>query len=431
MQKKLIAVAIAGLASSGAFAQMNVTVYGQIDLSISQENGTSLQQMKDISGNTLAATTSQSGVGNTGATTTAAPSGSGGQRTAMRSGLYRGTYLGFKGTEDLGGGLKLDFVIEQDIDASGGTGQAAPAASTVSGQGLLGNNEASVALTTGVGKFTFGRQANFLASIIAAADPYFGKGPGGVEQMTIQPLAGTKASNSIRYDIKVDSIFAGYQIAMSENQDKVNSVGTAGSVGGGTINVLWAGYREGPALAILGYGIVRDYNSVLGINLGRKAVYNSLAGTYDFGAAKLHAMWTTVKSGNVGTRSATTGVDTDQVARIDGRTYMLGLTVPVGAHAFKVSYVNADDKRPFDLDGNSWGLGYEYDFSKRTKFYSRLARVSNSNGSAYGVLAGGGQITADSQAMRAAVGADNAFVINTAGSINRTNGITAGIQHSF
>ena len=91
MQKKLIALAIAGLGFTGAaFAQTNVTLYGVVDASVDITD----------SGDASGATTSSSG-----------------QRTTkISSNVSR---IGFKGTEDLGDGLKAIFQLETAFNADG------------------------------------------------------------------------------------------------------------------------------------------------------------------------------------------------------------------------------------------------------------------------------------------------------------------------
>ena len=97
MQKKLIALAIAGLASTAAFAQTNVTVYGIADGSF------------DVI-NSKGATSGMNGVG-----------------TNRSKGDYNrvsanSSYIGFKGTEDLGNGLKAVFQYESGVDFTNGGG---------------------------------------------------------------------------------------------------------------------------------------------------------------------------------------------------------------------------------------------------------------------------------------------------------------------
>ena len=90
MQKKLIALAVAGLASTAAFAQSNVTVYGVMDATydyVGASQSTAATKVKNDS------------------------------RVSANS-----SYLGFKGAEDLGNGLKAVFQIEGNLfnDNAGG-----------------------------------------------------------------------------------------------------------------------------------------------------------------------------------------------------------------------------------------------------------------------------------------------------------------------
>lgn len=98
MQKKLIALAVAGLASAGAFAQSNVTIYGVADGSFES----------------VSANGASSGTGYASRT-----------RIATNSSL-----IGFKGTEDLGNGLKAMFQVENQISLDG------PGANTTNSQSM-------------------------------------------------------------------------------------------------------------------------------------------------------------------------------------------------------------------------------------------------------------------------------------------------------
>ena len=103
MQKKLIAMAVAGLASGAALAQSNVTVYGIVDMAY-------------IRGAADGASS----------------------RTFINSGGLSGSRLGFKGVEDLGNGLKAVFNLEwgMEVDQQLGLGQTGTGAA-------IGTNSAS------------------------------------------------------------------------------------------------------------------------------------------------------------------------------------------------------------------------------------------------------------------------------------------------
>src|SRR5574343_263914 len=119
MQKKLIALAVAGLASAGAFAQSNVTIYGIVDAS-----GYYTSQSERVAG-----------------------AGMNKNNYGFLSNATASSRLGFKGTEDLGNGLQAVFTLETELSLA--TGQMG---SSTSGAGA-GNftRAANVGLATGLG----------------------------------------------------------------------------------------------------------------------------------------------------------------------------------------------------------------------------------------------------------------------------------------
>ena len=107
MKKHLIAAAVAGILAAPAMAQ--VSVYGIMDLAVRSSS-------PDVGPST----------------------------TTMVSGSFYTSRLGFKGTEDLGGGLKASFTLEGKVDSD-------------TGATTLGNRESSVALSGGFGEIRLGR----------------------------------------------------------------------------------------------------------------------------------------------------------------------------------------------------------------------------------------------------------------------------------
>ena len=116
MQKKLIALAVAGLVSAPVFAQSNVTIYGVADAYM--------------------------GFGNHG----------GNDLAAVQSGGLSGSRLGFRGAEDLGNGLKAVFTLEQGVDISNGV-----ASPSVGGDSVF-SRQALVGLSGAFGTISLGRQ---------------------------------------------------------------------------------------------------------------------------------------------------------------------------------------------------------------------------------------------------------------------------------
>jgi predicted porin len=57
--------------------------------------------------------------------------------------------------------------------------------------------------------------------------------------------------------------------------------------------------------------------------------------------------------------------------------------VPFGASTILASYVRRNDRLAVNRDANQIGVGYTYDMSKRTTFYTAYARIRNKNGGSY------------------------------------------------
>lgn len=93
MQKKIIALAVAGLVSGAAFAQTNVTVYGIADVAWQYSSKSYTDGVKS--------------------------------KSAIDDGGQDASRLGFKGTEDLGNGLSAFFQLEQrfNLDTTGVSGR--------------------------------------------------------------------------------------------------------------------------------------------------------------------------------------------------------------------------------------------------------------------------------------------------------------------
>src|SRR5438034_827122 len=92
MKKNLVAVSVLGLCAATAQAQSSVTIYGLVDTGITYTN------------KVLNTTTSQSG-----------------SKFSVHPGAMQGSRLGFRGVEDLGGGMKALFVLENGFAVDTGT----------------------------------------------------------------------------------------------------------------------------------------------------------------------------------------------------------------------------------------------------------------------------------------------------------------------
>jgi len=127
MKKTL--VAMAALAATGAFAQ--VTMYGSIDVAFGVKTHT------DANGATVS------------------------KATGVMEGLNAGNRIGFRGTEDLGSGLKANFVIENGINITNGqlfstrSGAAGQQIDGVAATGGANNNMPAGAYTTSTNRQSY------------------------------------------------------------------------------------------------------------------------------------------------------------------------------------------------------------------------------------------------------------------------------------
>jgi predicted porin len=205
MKKLFIALAIAGASVGGAHAQSAVEIYGVVDMGFVAESGT-----------TPTATTKVTPV------------------NKLTSGVQSGTRLGFKGTENLGDGMKALFVLETGIAAdAGGFNQGNTAFA----------RQSFVGLQSDLGTLTLGRQYNPLFNTMLVADP-FAAGMAGAAQ-NLMPTGGIRMNNTIKY---ASPVFAGFSTELAYGFGEAVDNSTRGQERSAAIN-----YSEGDLRAALGY----------------------------------------------------------------------------------------------------------------------------------------------------------------------------------
>ena len=370
MQKKLIALAVAGLVSAPAFAQSNVTIYGVADLGVGFIDG-----------------------------------GKAGDVTGLANGAWAGSRIGFRGTEDLGNGLKALFTLEYGIqvdEAQGigtGTGANSTRQSFVGLQGGFGTLVAGRLQTPG---YYFAGKYVPLGGWASVHDFMAGSGQG----FTIEDS--NRIDSAIAYMTPNFSGFTAtlaYSFGAEVNEDAVGNTNKADNVIGVGLN-----YDNGPLSLGAVYHQVNDPDQT---NVGTPILPNpredinewSLGGSYDFGVAKLFA---TYQEREIGFYGATADYEDD--------VWTVGVSAPIGA-AGSVSLAYGQ----YDGDGNgneadSWSLGYTHALSKRTSLYAMYARLSTDNGytgysgkNAAGLGAEKVSILADEDVDRMAVGISHKF----------------------
>lgn len=295
MKKSLIALAV--LAASGAaLAQSSVTIYGRADLAVGAEK-------------TLGKS-SESKVFDGGLTT---------------------SRLGFRGTEDLGGGLKATFQLEQRINLS--TGQYTNA-TTFHGASTVG-------LSGGFGQVRAGRMTTVLDDVRALAyssdvfDSSFTPASNGV--FSSGGDFSSRFANMLRYDLpSMGGVYGGVNYAFEQ---------TAGA--DDTLVGFMVGYKAGALNVALGLQDEKTKNK-----------YTTVAGSYNLGVASISAGYN-MRDG----ATATAGDDSE---------ISVGVTVPLGAVSLSAGYANSETEvnGTTTLKANGFGLGATYTLSKRTRVYA-------------------------------------------------------------
>ncbi len=296
MKKSLIALAV--LATTGAaFAQSTVTLYGRIDTSVGADKVNGVSTSKVFSGNL---TTSR---------------------------------YGFRGTEDLGSGLKANFVLENGFNSDDGTlGTANTAFSRHSWVGLSG----------GFGAVKLGKTDSAFKDIydMGVANNLFDSeftpvkiAYAGVANFSSRP------ENQIRYETPSLSGFsAGFSYALDEAAGVNNDVSA--------FNLR---YRAGP----LDVGVAfQDQKNVAAAS---DREYTVLSAGYDFGVVRA-----SLQVHNAKQRSGLKDSD-----------YAIGVAMPLGAFTLSAGYASSTTKTNGlkTADGEAFALGATYALSKRTSLY--------------------------------------------------------------
>jgi predicted porin len=306
MKKTLIALATLAAATGTAFAQSTVTIYGKLDQGFSRAIGADKFSLAQASG----------------------------------------SRLGFRGTEDLGGGLKANFQIEHRFTPNNGVSN--PAATFWQGRSIVG-------ISGGFGQIDLGRDYTAAFWTMLGGDVF---GWDGVAANHTATAAGPwgAAGAPVRFGNGIT--YTSPSIAGLTLRANAQVKGTAAKAG----TSFQLAYANGPLSA-----------SLASEKTAAEHKYTGIGAAYNFGAARVNAL--IAKS--------------ETAAGVEGDSMVLGLTVPMGALTLKASYATlevADVKTIQQL-----GLGARYALSKRTDLYTSFANNSKAaagtkkNGMEFGI----------------------------------------------
>lgn len=389
MKKSLVALAV--LAAAGAAsAQSSVTLFGIVDAGVAYTEAKTNTPTGSVK-------QSQYGLSNSG---------------------YNSSRLGFRGTEDLGGGLAAGFWLEAPLGNDNGT----------ISNSLFFNRRSTVSLSGGFGEIRLGRDFTPTFWNDTTFDPF---GTNGVGTNVISSAHGSanilggsgladaayfRSSNSVGYFLppNLGGFYGQVMYGFDENvqSDSAAFNSQAGRYAGGRF-----GYANGPLDVALAYGEskVTDTAVVTGtaktINLGA---------SYDLGVVKLMGELSQVQ--NEFESAAGTFKP-----KVNG--WLLGATAPIGAGLIRASVGQAradlDTAGIADPRATKFALGYVHNLSKRTALYATFAHTRNKDGSAVAVGTNINQGNAGTGATSAG------FVAGVGNEAKNSNGYEFGLRHSF
>jgi predicted porin len=286
MKKLLVAFLVAAAASSSAYAQSSVTIYGLLDVGYIGTN---------YKGTGTSASTKQT-------------------TNAFGTNAESNSRLGFRGSEDLGGGMSAIFTVETGLNPTNST------ASTFNNRqsfvGLKQNGLGQVAVGTqytpihvAVGQTSANQQNNMVGDVIYASNPQLNGNSGSSTFANSTSSAGT----SDAYTVRVSN-------ALTVTSDKFKGFTGTGFVTANNANSTQTSATEGGETNYSGFGIGVNYNwqkllvtanyqalksqvpgtltsptpalwtgASGGVNTQDNQTY--VAATYDFGILKAYAQW--------------------------------------------------------------------------------------------------------------------------------------------
>lgn len=338
MQKKLIALAVAGLASTAAFAQTNVTIYGIVDAGYVHATG------EDGNGDKT-------------------------KFSGIQSGVLSGSRIGFKGEEALGNGLKAVFTLEYALNADVNNGVGAGGA-LAARQQFVGLSHAKL------GTVALGRQYAPGYNATVRNDPTAAVfGPQSILSstagMTITPNSAARINNSVTYTsanfsgFSVSGIYGfgeGVGAAVDRTDDGFLGIGANYANGGLNLDLV---YQDRQNLAA---NTLQDIDEWF------------VGGSYDFKVAKVFASYQNMDTEVLDTKT---------------KLWNVGISVPVfGNGSVVASYAKLTWDIPSALGGDSqtdsksWNISYLHNLSKRTTLYAGYTKVKNQDDAVYARVGG-------------------------------------------
>ena len=342
--KKFATLAVLAAVSATSYAQSSVTLFGVADVTMQVGRGSETN------------------------------------RTSLGSGGLASNRLGFRGIEDLGGGMKAGFWLESEVFADTGAADS----------NRFWGRRATVSLTGDFGEVRLGRNKTASRLHLEDFDPFTFTGLGSVGAVYSNLGSGNstsygRADNLVSYSLPggLSGFYGGVDISAGEG---------TGTNKGQSVRL---GYKNGP-LHVSG-----TYASTSNAADSDKFKLMSIGAAYDFGVARPSLSYTENKYMSRKQQILTASV-----------------TVPLGQGQLMAAYTDSKANTVAETaatgytpigDAKLFAIGYAYNLSKRTALYTTFSQIDN-DGAAKFLVAGAPAATAGGQ---------------------KSSGFDVGIKHSF
>lgn len=296
--------------------------------------------------------------------------------TKVQSGDMMTSFIGFSGVEDLGGGLKAEFMLESFV--GGDTGANVP-----NQAGQFWSRASWVGLSGGFGRIALGQYDNALFTSGLTYNPFgssmtysptmrhfYNLGSTSTTKMVNLSQTDTGWVNSITYETPNFAGFTGsLQFSPKESTDSANSNSytVSGAYNNGPLSLM-AVYVDAGTSPTIGTATVSPYPKEY-----RAANFGA---SYDFGVVKAFGQYTRFKYySSSPLASSDTPATLDDIVK--ATAWQLGVSVPVTASGTVLaSYGQAKFKDSTSDSSTSkiLSLGYDHALSKRTSVYAAFTR---------------------------------------------------------
>ncbi|HMO48267.1 MAG TPA: porin [Rubrivivax sp.] len=367
MKKSVLALAALGAFAGAASAQSSVTMFGVVDLNV-----------MTVSNN---------------------------DRTySMGTDGMASSRLGFRGVEDLGGGMKASFWLEMGLAPD--TGRNAGVwgngdlpiigSSSREGNQLYFNRRSTLSLSNQWGELRLGRDYTPTFWNWTVFDPFGTVGVGSATNLALSgavsaALAGgtfgtlVRANNMVSYILPNGTfgpgLYGQLSIAAGENAN-------ANKYYGGRI-----GYAAGPFDIAASYGKTEELLAGSGVD---GDAWN-IAGSWNFGFMKLSGFYGKMETDGL-------------VTEAERENWYLAVTAPFGQWNVKASYGGTNGKKALNNDDASqWAIGVDYNLSKRTALYATWSSINNDGNSAFRVNSQSSALTSGHNSTGGQVGVRHSF----------------------